>query len=109
FFFSSRRRHTRFSRDWSSDVCSSDLVGTNNKILLEKLAEKIIAESKNYISEKTPSSLVVSKREQELGYLGLDSTLFEEDFHWKPEFSIDDSIKSVFDFYSKKNTNNGEH
>src|SRR5436309_12361361 len=25
FFFSSRRRHTRFSRDWSSDVCSSDL------------------------------------------------------------------------------------
>src|SRR5690606_38487083 len=27
FFFSSRRRHTRFSRDWSSDVCSSDLAG----------------------------------------------------------------------------------
>src|SRR5690606_40808930 len=27
FFFSSRRRHTRFSRDWSSDVCSSDLHG----------------------------------------------------------------------------------
>src|SRR5699024_11462982 len=27
FFFSSRRRHTRSKRDWSSDVCSSDLVG----------------------------------------------------------------------------------
>src|SRR2546422_478287 len=27
FFFSSRRRHTRCSRDWSSDVCSSDLPG----------------------------------------------------------------------------------
>src|SRR2546429_2416572 len=27
FFFSSRRRHTRCSRDWSSDVCSSDLGG----------------------------------------------------------------------------------
>src|SRR5690606_40535159 len=26
FFFSSRRRHTRFPRDWSSDVCSSDLL-----------------------------------------------------------------------------------
>src|SRR2546430_3219260 len=26
FFFSSRRRHTRFDCDWSSDVCSSDLV-----------------------------------------------------------------------------------
>src|SRR3712207_270371 len=28
FFFSSRRRHTRYWRDWSSDVCSSDLVDT---------------------------------------------------------------------------------
>src|SRR5207247_6445642 len=27
FFFSSRRRHTRSTRDWSSDVCSSDLRG----------------------------------------------------------------------------------
>src|SRR6266581_7950322 len=27
FFFSSRRRHTRWTGDWSSDVCSSDLVG----------------------------------------------------------------------------------
>src|SRR5699024_11672720 len=30
FFFSSRRRHTRSKRDWSSDVCSSDL--TNSKM-----------------------------------------------------------------------------
>src|SRR5699024_12113403 len=29
FFFSSRRRHTRSKRDWSSDVCSSDLVSTD--------------------------------------------------------------------------------
>src|SRR5207245_5635735 len=29
FFFSSRRRHTRCYRDWSSDVCSSDLVPWN--------------------------------------------------------------------------------
>src|SRR5882762_5168109 len=28
FFFSSRRRHTRFKCDWSSDVCSSDLIAT---------------------------------------------------------------------------------
>src|SRR5690606_41401523 len=33
-FFSSRRRHTRFSRDWSSDVCSSDL-GHMNVLLAE--------------------------------------------------------------------------
>src|SRR5690606_39640987 len=32
FFFSSRRRHTRFSRDWSSDVCSSDLAGAHAEL-----------------------------------------------------------------------------
>src|SRR5690606_40273676 len=32
FFFSSRRRHTRFSRDWSSDVCSSDLAGEKDSL-----------------------------------------------------------------------------
>src|SRR5256886_13665948 len=31
FFFSSRRRHTRFDCDWSSDVCSSDLPLTHFK------------------------------------------------------------------------------
>src|SRR3712207_7323591 len=31
FFFSSRRRHTRYWRDWSSDVCSSDL-GTSPSV-----------------------------------------------------------------------------
>src|SRR2546430_5745930 len=31
FFFSSRRRHTRFDCDWSSDVCSSDLEGMTLK------------------------------------------------------------------------------
>src|SRR5690606_39380026 len=35
FFFSSRGRHTRFSRDWSADVCSSDLALTYQ--LLERL------------------------------------------------------------------------
>src|SRR5690606_40504604 len=29
---SSRRRHTRFSRDWSSDVCSSDLLECNTRL-----------------------------------------------------------------------------
>src|SRR5207302_5883457 len=35
FFFSSRRRHTRFSRDWSSDVCSSDLSTTTQPVGLK--------------------------------------------------------------------------
>src|SRR5687768_17622430 len=37
FFFSSRRRHTRCSRDWSSDVCSSDLEeSVHRQILLNR-------------------------------------------------------------------------
>src|SRR2546422_3055411 len=32
FFFSSRRRHTRCSRDWSSDVCSSDLASADKSV-----------------------------------------------------------------------------
>src|SRR5690606_39371217 len=32
FFFSSIRRHTKFSRDWSSDVCSSDLLRRHLRI-----------------------------------------------------------------------------
>src|SRR5690625_7272838 len=52
FFFSSRRRHTRWPRDWSSDVCSSDLVdvigfclpadkkiGPGDRVIAEDLAE----------------------------------------------------------------------
>src|SRR2546429_4809678 len=40
FFFSSRRRHTRCSRDWSSDVCSSDLMdnGSGSALVLDMAA-----------------------------------------------------------------------
>src|SRR6266508_4682584 len=52
FFFSSRRRHTRWQRDWSSDVCSSDLEGAYDyltkpieiprlKVLLDKVVERL--------------------------------------------------------------------
>src|SRR5207249_7061133 len=43
FFFSSRRRHTRSKRDWSSDVCSSDLIGLGverRSNLVKKLIER---------------------------------------------------------------------
>src|SRR5690625_4278190 len=44
FFFSSRRRHTRWPRDWSSDVCSSDLFSTPqayDKVLIEHEKEYV--------------------------------------------------------------------
>src|SRR2546422_8028578 len=36
FFFSSRRRHTRCSRDWSSDVCSSDLHELRHQVFFKQ-------------------------------------------------------------------------
>src|SRR5690606_41203039 len=46
FFFSSRRRHTRFSRDWSSDVCSSDLLDPGRldfRVLVEGVQRLVAA------------------------------------------------------------------
>src|SRR6266536_3501818 len=41
FFFSSRRRHTRSTRDWSSDVCSSDLGHTVTHRIIEREMEPL--------------------------------------------------------------------
>src|SRR2546430_7624017 len=40
FFFSSRRRHTRFDCDWSSDVCSSDLLKDSVDVLQQDKATR---------------------------------------------------------------------
>src|SRR6266496_5857732 len=40
FFFSSRRRHTRSLRDWSSDVCSSDLLAAGGTLALNQYLER---------------------------------------------------------------------
>src|SRR5690606_41014962 len=51
FFFSSRRRHTRFSRDWSSDVCSSDL----SAIAKEVQHRRTINERKPHLCFRPPA------------------------------------------------------
>src|SRR5690349_22739777 len=43
FFFSSRRRHTRSLRDWSSDVCSSDLMPKGVELTLHKDENPVVA------------------------------------------------------------------
>src|SRR5256885_5836100 len=49
FFFSSRRRHTRLQGDWSSDVCSSDLldnyvIGNGQRALGQVLADHVVVQ-----------------------------------------------------------------
>src|SRR3712207_8537142 len=41
FFFSSRRRHTRYWRDWSSDVCSSDLRARGDRMSPAEVALEV--------------------------------------------------------------------
>src|SRR5690606_39821845 len=56
FFFSSRRRHTRFSRDWSSDVCSSDLI--NHFLAAKRLSLHLFRQN---INRKIHSIVFLSK------------------------------------------------
>src|SRR2546427_4864695 len=46
FFFSSRRRHTRFDCDWSSDVCSSDLAENTVKVHVTAILKKLECHSR---------------------------------------------------------------
>src|SRR5690606_19865762 len=90
--FSSRRRHTRFSRDWSSDVCSSDLKYENQ--LLPVLTDI------NYFIDIFPSKRdVYVKAEARFinkGEVPIDSLLFNLDPDWNPKLTIPNS-KLVLD------------
>src|SRR5271169_6043456 len=50
FFFSSRRRHTRCYRDWSSDVCSSDLDSQVSRILKAEVRQVLDLEKGPLVS-----------------------------------------------------------
>ena len=51
FFFSSRRRHTRYWRDWSSDVCSSDLIEPVQDDSTEWVSGLVVAPKPKHPSE----------------------------------------------------------
>src|SRR5690606_40062563 len=68
YFFSSRRRHTRFSRDWSSDVCSSDVVVPRNCIDEDKKLREIdvrIAALTAAQLKKAPSSYPLAQKTED--------------------------------------------
>src|SRR3712207_9364882 len=47
-FFSSRRRHTRYWRDWSSDVCSSDLHGSGKERVV-MASERVVKRNRGIV------------------------------------------------------------
>src|SRR3989442_15534677 len=51
FFFSSRRRHTRCGRDWSSDVCSSDLVEGKKVYEITDAGRKFLDEHRDMVDD----------------------------------------------------------
>src|SRR5690625_7922367 len=55
FFFSSRRRHTRWPRDWSSDVCSSDL-GEAARAGDQGRGFAVVADEVRKLAERTTSA-----------------------------------------------------
>src|SRR5690606_41144538 len=81
-FVSSRRRHTRFSRDWSSDVCSSDLPhvsGVNNHMGSKATADpRVVSDVLRAVKEaglffldsRTTADSVVAQVARELGEIG---------------------------------------
>src|SRR5690554_7309781 len=67
FFFSSRRRHTRCGRDWSSDVCSSDLtytVGAKHSMLGVSLQT---VQAHGLTSEEVAREMAVRSEERRVG------------------------------------------
>src|SRR2546422_3214065 len=66
FFFSSRRRHTRCSRDWSSDVCSSDLTEVDLIARQGSLVAFIEVKSRRGTAFGSPLEAVTGAKRREL-------------------------------------------
>src|SRR3712207_7788859 len=67
FFFSSKRRHTRYWRDWSSDVCSSDLELTVSSMPSASSASSI----ESFV--RAPRLLAVKVRDEKAGSLAVNA------------------------------------
>src|SRR5207253_4814991 len=66
FFFSSRRRHTRWPRDWSSDVCSSDL-SARGRISTAAACGSRPASRAEGEADPTPKSTIARSEERRVG------------------------------------------
>src|SRR5687768_17649707 len=80
FFFSSRRRHTRCSRDWSSDVCSSDLADRVLLLRRERRPGRVV-DLHRHVLPAVDARLAAHAQEVgvvELGLLAADEDRSEE-------------------------------
>src|SRR5438445_13488701 len=64
FFFSSRRRHTRYWRDWSSDVCSSDLSDRSGILSYCGAVSRRITASRAFSPERARAERFVARSEE---------------------------------------------
>src|SRR5699024_1443957 len=89
FFFSSRRRHTRSKRDWSSDVCSSDLTESGFLDVLETASAS---------AQSVERLLLVDDRADEYGDLVDELAAEETDFTFTPSDRIrpDDLLTLIY-------------
>src|SRR2546429_2191859 len=94
FFFSSRRRHTRCSRDWSSDVCSSDLVAAELKKIGPQLVD-LKKENKVAILFSADSANAISYMpfSDHVGYMTVLRQMYDAlyDLNVEPDFVSPDS------------------
>src|SRR5207237_122239 len=84
FFFSSRRRHTRFKCDWSSDVCSSDLLKNVSAIVRADAGQLSAEDRETFFSESLGTvrtlkarSALFAKNEDEIAALAQLEQRFE--------------------------------
>src|SRR5207302_4059447 len=94
FFFSSRRRHTRFSRDWSSDVCSSDL----NPRTYPAIASRLYHNNRDGTFQDVTETSGIGRHK---GYaMGVVSADFDGD-GW-PDIYVGNDVIQNFLFHNKK-------
>ena len=93
FFFSSRRRHTRYIGDWSSDVCSSDLRDITNKELIQGFKD---ITGKNFFKTPDPDQLPGNRQELDM-YLQLN-------YKQAIEIAEEETISNIFDYNKYEET-----
>src|SRR5438093_8745120 len=65
FFFSSRRRHTRLVSDWSSDVCSSDLLRNYARLLRQEALATVAMNTVVWVAVIVAVTVLISLRSEE--------------------------------------------